>query len=66
MTAAPTALQSPQRDIDAVRDAALDYIDGYTTGDAPRQAAPITPGIKRRFLTTQTPVSNDSRCCPHA
>lgn len=51
MTAAPTALQAPQRDIDAVRDAALDYIDGYTTGDAPRQAAPITPGIKRRFLT---------------
>lgn len=52
MTNASTGLRASQRDIDAIREAALDYIQGYTTGDTPRHTRAYHPEcIKRRFVT---------------
>ena len=45
-------LAAAQPDIDGVMNAALDYIEGYTQGDAERHARAYHPEcIKRRFVT---------------
>ncbi len=52
MALAPLEIVAPQEDIDGVEQAALDYIEGYTTGDAERHARAYHPEcIKRRYVT---------------
>lgn len=54
MTLSPTQLMASQEDINAVRDAALDYIEGYVQGDAERHALAYHPEcIKRQFATDE-------------
>jgi predicted lipid-binding transport protein (Tim44 family) len=54
MALAPTELIAPKEDIDGVRAAALDYIDGYIAGDAERHARAYHPEcIKRRYVTDE-------------
>ena len=51
MTLAPNRVAASQEDIDAVRQAALDYIEGYVQGDATRHARAYHPECtKRRFI----------------
>lgn len=53
-TAATAGLGASQEDIDAVTRAALDYIEGYTQGDADRHARAYHPEcIKRRYVTDE-------------
>ena len=50
MTLAPAELVASQEDIDGVMRAALDYIDGYVTGDAERHTQAYHPEcVKRRY-----------------
>jgi hypothetical protein len=50
MTFAPTGLPASQDDIDAITRAALDYVDGYTRGDADRHLNAYHPEcLKRRY-----------------
>jgi len=54
MSLAPGDLQASTDEIDAVRNAALDYIEGYVTGDAERHARAYHPEcVKRRFVTDE-------------
>ena len=50
MGLAPERLTASQEDIDAVRTAALDYLEGFIEGDPERHARAYHPeAIKRRF-----------------
>ncbi len=50
MTPAPERLEASQDDLDGVMRAALDYIEGYTQGDADRHARAYHPEcVKRRY-----------------
>lgn len=52
MTRASTPLDARHEDIEAVRQAALDYIEGYAEGDPARHARAYHPEcIKRRYAT---------------
>ncbi len=54
MALAPTELIAAKEDIDGVMAAALDYIDGYISGDAERHARSYHPEcIKRRYVTDE-------------
>lgn len=54
MTLAPAELAASQEDIDGVMRAALDYIEGYTQGDADRHARAYHPEcVKRRFIVDE-------------
>ena len=51
MTTATEHLDASPEDIDAITAAALDYLEGYVTGDAARHARAYHPeAIKRRFV----------------
>ena len=51
MTLAPERLEASQDDLDGVMRAALDYIEGYTQGDAERHARAYHPEcLKRRYF----------------
>ena len=50
MTLAPVKLDAPKEDIEAITRAAMDYVEGYVTGDAERHARAYHPEcLKRRF-----------------
>jgi hypothetical protein len=50
MTLAPEKLDASKEDIDAITRAAVDYLEGYVTGDAERHARSYHPEcLKRRF-----------------
>ncbi len=50
MTLAPEKLTAAQKDIDAISRAALDYVEGYVTGDAQRHARAYHPECLKRRL----------------
>lgn len=55
MALAPTELIAAKEDIDGVMTAALDYIDGYISGDAERHARAYHPEcIKRRYVSDES------------
>ena len=50
MAAGPEHAEAAQEDIDAIRKVALDYVEGYVSGDATRHARSYHPeAIKRRY-----------------
>ena len=50
MTLAPERLEASQEDIDGITKATLDYVKGFTTGDAERHALAYHPeALKRRY-----------------
>ena len=50
MTLAPEKLTTSQEDVDAITKAAIDYLEGYVTGDAERHARAYHPEcLKRRY-----------------
>jgi len=50
MTLAPEKLTESQEDIDGITKATLDYVEGFTTGDAGRHALAYHPeALKRRY-----------------
>jgi hypothetical protein len=50
MALAPDKLDASQEDIDAITRAAVDYLEGYVTGDTERHALAYHPEcLKRRF-----------------
>jgi Putative lumazine-binding len=54
MTLAPERLQAPHEDIDGVMKASLDYVEGFTRGDANRHAEAYHPeALKRRYTNSE-------------
>ena len=50
MTLAPERVEASPEDADAITKAALDYVEGYVTGDAERHARAYHPEcLKRRY-----------------
>ena len=50
MTLAPEKLDASKEDIDAITAAAMDYIEGYVTGDAERHSRAYHPECLKRRL----------------
>ncbi len=50
MTLAPEKLIASQEDVDAITKAALDYLEGYVSGDAERHALAYHPECLKRRL----------------
>ena len=50
MTLAPERLDAAQGDLDAIKRAASDYLEGYVTGDAERHARAYHPECLKRRL----------------
>lgn len=50
MTLAPSRLEASQEDIDGITKATLNYVEGFTTGDAERHSLAYHPeALKRRY-----------------
>ncbi len=50
MTLAPARLEFSQEDVDGITKASLDYVEGFTQGDADRHALAYHPeALKRRY-----------------